>query len=219
MTELAVVVKPIILILSCKRDIENGSNDVCRQTWIKEWGHLVDYRFFIGNSDTGCPSVSWKCPLLQQDEIVLEVPDSYYFLPFKTQAMLGWALEKGYTHFFKCDTDTYVHIPRLLKSGFENHYYTGNFSITGSYASGGAGYWVNAEAAKKLVDAKAYNGGEDKWVGSTLGGRDSGHNDIRYSHHFESLVNADGIATYSLRTREGYGPPLELLSWHDRITK
>ena len=37
-------------ITSCERDRNNGAADVCRNTWLRSWGHLVDFRFIVGRS-------------------------------------------------------------------------------------------------------------------------------------------------------------------------
>ena len=40
--------KPIILIASCQAYCTNGFNDAARDTWLKKWRGLVDYRFVLG---------------------------------------------------------------------------------------------------------------------------------------------------------------------------
>src|ERR1019366_9568414 len=40
--------KPVILIASCQAYRTNGFNDAVRETWIRRWGHLIDYRFVLG---------------------------------------------------------------------------------------------------------------------------------------------------------------------------
>jgi hypothetical protein len=155
--------KVLLAIESCHGHY--AQSQVIRSSWLLN--RNVDYRFFLGGRDyNGKP---------KPDEVWLDCADSYEELPFKTQGLLGWALEKGYDYVFKCDTDTYVCVPRLLTSGFWEHDYTGYFerckscrpSATGhcqclsgngerfySYASGGAGYWLSARAAAIVVGAK-----------------------------------------------------------------
>lgn len=80
--------KLLFAVSSCKRDSLNGANQACRDTWIptmKAAGH--DYRFFIGNGDGE----------LQDDEVRLDVPDSYIGPPWKARESLRWALDPKVT--------------------------------------------------------------------------------------------------------------------------
>lgn len=198
--------KPIILIMSCKRDQENGSNDGCRQSWIREWPNLVDYKFFLGN---GCKSTS-------EDEILLDVPDTYIWLPNKVQAALRWAAEKRYTNFFKCDTDTWIHLPRLLASDFTRSFQIGNH--------GGAGYWLDRTAAQLVIDAHFNNGGyEDHRIHGVVGEKLETVNDNRYTRCFsvEQFLQHDkvvggAITAHLIRTNEGYGPP-RMIEFHREL--
>jgi len=102
-----------------------------RNTWLK--GTEIDYAFFLGN---GTKSES-------KDEIVLDAPDDYRRLSRKVWCVFEYAVQNGYDYVFKCDVDTYVHIPRLMKSGFEEHDYLGHY--------GGSGYWVSQKAMSLLL--------------------------------------------------------------------
>lgn len=150
----------LIAIESCHA--HRPQNQLIRNTWLS--GRTVPYRFFLGQGP-GEP---------KGDEVFLPCGDDYASLPFKTQEIMRWALSEGYDFVFKCDTDTYVCVPRLLVSGFEPHDYVGCFatcksciptdsghcqcsSETGqrfySYASGGAGYWLSARAMRVVAEA------------------------------------------------------------------
>ena len=149
-------VKPLIAIQSCHAD--RSLAQVQRETWLAGIEKFpIDYRFFLGR-----PIDSELLP----DEIALDCPDDYYSLPFKTQATLKWALEHAYTHIYKCDTDTYVDVGRLLASGFEQHSYTGYFAK--GYIHGGPGYWTDAKAAQLIVAATPTGWAEDVFVWSIL---------------------------------------------------
>lgn len=99
-----------------------------------------------------------------QDVAELDCADDYASLPFKTQAICRWAMEREYDFIFLCDDDTYCCVPRLMGSDFHRYDYTGWFvrcvscepdeddhctCVTGeglrlhSYASGGSGYWLS----------------------------------------------------------------------------
>lgn len=95
------------------------------------------------------------------------VPDDYPSLPQKTRALCDWALEHtGWDFLFKCDDDTYVHLPRLLAAIPQGDYVGHGL---GGYASGGAGYWLSRRAAA-IVAARldALTGHEDQLVGAVL---------------------------------------------------
>jgi hypothetical protein len=148
-------VRPVILIMSCLRDVVNGANQACRETWLapaREGTLPVPYRFVIGRNPGFKPLA---------DEIVVDAPDDYEGLPWKGIEARKWALSQGFTHVFKCDTDTYVHIPRLLASGFEGHGFTGVIRVSpkpgygedGQFVSGGCGYWTGPVATRLVADS------------------------------------------------------------------
>lgn len=153
--------KVLVAIKSCWAHA--GRNEQCRRTWLLN--RAVDYRFFVGQGSS-------RYDLLP-DEAMLDCPDDYASLPFKTQAICRWSLEKDQDFVFFCDNDTYCCVPRLLGSDFYRADYTGFFvrcvscepdaeghctCVTGegqrlySYASGGSGYWLNRRAME-VVEA------------------------------------------------------------------
>lgn len=136
----------------------------CRDTWIGKWKDLADIRFFYGR------------PVLAgaDDEVYLDVPDEYLKLPLKIRQIILWALERGYDRIFKCDDDTYLHIPRLLASMDESDY-RGRPDSSNRYvhwAQGGAGYWLSRHSMEWLAtrDLKEWEAewAEDKFVGMAL---------------------------------------------------
>jgi hypothetical protein len=164
--------KVLLAILSCHRDRKLGYDQACRDTWLK--GADVDHRFFVGGPLTG----TWLT-----DEVHVEADDSYEGLPLKTRAICEWALGRGYDYLFKCDTDTYVHVPRLLASRYWRTDYRGFYRgdpLAGGYASGGSGYWLSRAAMGIIANHdmtrdylhhekwRGYWNGEDKQVGEAL---------------------------------------------------
>lgn len=162
--------KPVILIASCDAYRTNGFNQAVRDTWIRKWGRLIDYRFVFGRE---C-----KDPL--PDEIVVDAPDAYGALPYKIQDARRWATRNGYGHSFHCGTDTYIHVPRLLASGFEKFDYVG-FMMHDmhrlycgrniEFAQGGGGYWLSPRAAavvEKATIPDFVKAAEDVFVGNAL---------------------------------------------------
>jgi hypothetical protein len=142
-------VRILIGILSCKRDQEYHQQ--ARETWLKNCP--VDYKFFMGSST------------IELDEIKVEAPDSSKRLYKKIQKIVRYAVEQDYDFLFKCDVDTYVHVPRLLKSGFEKHDFSG---YNGAY--GGSGYWLSRRAMQVLLDSPSIDWcpTEDGWVYHSL---------------------------------------------------
>ena len=194
--------RPIILITSCSYRLTQ--NEECRETWLKTWGGLVDYKFVFGNGYT--PT--------RPDEIAFPVDDSYNGLPAKIQVSHKWAKEQGYTHILKTDCDMYIHVPRLLRSGFENFPFSGNRYYPEFIM--GAAYWLDQRATQVLIDTPlpypGTEGGDDVWVGRVMA--ENGiepHDDKRY-HIGENIPWDECI---SLHTS---GPPrLSMKEIHARF--
>ena len=154
--------KFVVLITSCAYHL--ARNEQCRSTWLKQWGHLIDYKFVFGQGYT----------LKHDDEIVFPVDDSYQGLPAKIQASHKWTVEQGYDFSLKTDCDIFLHIPRLLDSGFENYPYSGNvfWPATRHPFALGAAYWLDRHASEILANAPLppypANGGDDVWVGRIM---------------------------------------------------
>jgi hypothetical protein len=163
------MIEPILAILSCHA--ERHLHDQIRATWLKN--SVMNARFFLG------------APVLEDtaDEVFLDVPDDYNSVWQKVRAAVAWAFRLNYTHLFKTDTDTYVHIPRLLASGFENHDYLGCSRdwwdlYQGVFRNkwpcyGGVGYWLSRKAMAIILtdgasEAIGRGQGEDWWVYETL---------------------------------------------------
>ena len=118
----------------------------------------------------------------------LRVPDDYYSLIPKTQAICAWALKHGYERLLKVDDDCSIWVDRLTPSLFD---YAGipiaandcgstvppgaparpRGTYPHKYASGGA-YWLSRKAMTIIADAKP-NGdwAEDRFVGNVLAKR------------------------------------------------
>ena len=154
--------KPCILVSSCKRDVENGMNLAVRDTWATD--SKLPYFFILGDGN----KQRWA------DEVILNVPDDYLSLPFKTKHSIEWAVRCGFTHIFRAFTDTFIDTHRLLyDSNYASHPYIGNRSKDG-FVHGGPGYWLGPKAIKILIDAPIEKSKfendkyEDQWVGRVL---------------------------------------------------
>lgn len=193
--------KVLIACSSCWRDASNGSHDAIRETWGSKLPDGWDLRFFVGGID---PDENFIVPMdspgpgsigllsddkpdfpklftvpVQSDEVVLDVPDGYFYLPWKTTESLRWALDQGYDFVLRCFTDTYVYPDRLLRSRFYLHDFTGrsfvcppcksHSNVTHPAPHGGAGYWTSRKAAQAIVDyPEQTHWGEDTHVGFVL---------------------------------------------------
>lgn len=166
--------KALLAIVSCGRD--KSLEQIQRQSFLRNCP--IDYRFFTGDDRFRSGD----------DVVMLQTPDDYISLAYKTKALCRWALEAGYDRLFKCDTDTYVRPERLLAAAPE-HEYVGYFSYAAgpllppgshhAYASGGSGYWLGRramelasrmEAKEDRIDpVRGSLHGEDVQVGWLMG--------------------------------------------------
>lgn len=146
-----------LMIMSCARDQTNGVNDACRRTFLREWP-VLPHRFVIG------------APAVEDDELSVDVPDDYGALQLKQRAAYTWALtlDREVTHVFLSFTDTYIHIPRLVHSGYEKHDYMGLQCKHGSaWLSGGNGYFLSRRAMQVILAAppREYEQGDEaEWT-------------------------------------------------------
>lgn len=176
----------LIAVSSCWKDL--ASNQAIRDTWAKYVPRDWDLRFFLGNrnftdeeqarlftpewigspgtlgnlaASTAKKAVIGKPNDLKPDEILIDCPDSYLGLPWKTTESLKWALERNYDGIVRCFVDTYLFADRL---GAHQ-----NFSVDSAGWAfgcapcpahpdshhlcplGGAAYWLSAKAAKAVV--------------------------------------------------------------------
>ncbi len=149
MSECSPGTNPIILILSCAADRQNGRDDAARETWIKRWGDQIPHRFCYG----------WKPGhITGEDEIALTCQDDYSHLWYKQREAYRWAFgkdqwdrENSYSHVFICCNDTYVRVPHLLASDYTRGDYVGRCCANERYASGGAGYWLSRRSLLTII--------------------------------------------------------------------
>jgi hypothetical protein len=182
--------------MSCVRDRENGRQQAAERTWTRAWPGTIDYKFVIGGGAMASSSHDFVC----------NEPDTYDGVPAKFRAARKFALDRGYNHIFHACIDTWINIPRLLTSGFENHDYTG-YRCDEGHGSGGMGYWTSAKAAQVLMDTP-YNGDyEDRWVGAALASAGiSLYEDRRYSSPANPNRPHDEITLHLSRGTDNYDP-------------
>jgi hypothetical protein len=202
--------RALIAIKSCARDTENGFNDAVRNTWLRDLKG-ANYVFVLGRG----------AKHTKPDELILDCPDDYLGLPWKTKALIEWSIQHEFDFTCLVDTDTFVRPGRLLASGFEQYDYVGWFNGTPgqpkevyrclwAWASGGSGYWVSRKAAREIVRADMATKSmcpelripcEDLGVGQVLGplimeGVISAKHDPRYFRGYSPDFKADITAHY-----------------------
>jgi hypothetical protein len=192
------ITKALIAISSWVKGATNGDNQAMRDTIFKEISRFpgLDYKFFIGD---GTPTGDDDTELLRsletrfcypghkvkalatktqekftyepkEDEIILHVPDGYLYMSYKTKESHRWAIDNGYEYIFQCFPDTFIHLHRLISSGYANHDYIGHRigDVPPLYASGGCGYWLSRKASRLLINEPIKDWAEDRWVGDTM---------------------------------------------------
>ena len=195
--------KPIILLAAYQGYKARGDQDACRDTYLKEWGHLIPHRF-VYDREYADP--------LADDEIRVDCPTGFMECVFKTHQGVKWALENGYDYVFSAPTDCYIIIPRLLASGFEKLDYTG-FQADEGHIGGGSGYWLSKSAMEIVAARSPILDYEDRWVGTVL--RENfirGVHDPRYWDIGQPWQ--EGIITVHLSKATGVYDPLWMVNQH-----
>lgn len=153
------------------------------ETWGVDGTKLpgVDVVFLIGDPTSLMPYRRGNC-------LYLPCPDDYESLPQKTRWFCLWALCHTQSKFlFKCDDDTYVHVPRLI-AAIDNKEWrkpvvARRNQIDRYRIHGGAGYLLSRRAAMAIAARlETLQGLEDWSAGEAL--RESGlrvHNERRFN--------------------------------------
>ena len=143
------------MITSCARDRGNGSQDVCRLTWIREWG--CEYRFFIGRGSLN--------PMA--DEVQFDVDDSFNHVVDKEHMAFQWAIDQGYDYVYTSSPDCYRILPVMLATPFSEHDYYGSRVLHEFYA-GGCGFWLSRRSLEVLANSPVCRDYPDKAIGIVL---------------------------------------------------
>jgi hypothetical protein len=155
------MLKPLLSIGACRRDLENGRLQAVRDTWLPACEGVIDHIFLIGGQRDVPVDALWTGEA-----------DGIDSLAQKTHAACVYALEHGHTHLFQCFTDTYVRPERLIASDYWRHEYIGyhgGHENALNYASGGAGYWLSKRCIELVaLEIPPMEWAEDRWVGQAL---------------------------------------------------
>ncbi len=188
-------IKPFVAVHSCVKFANNGVHQAIRDTWGKTCPWPVF--FFIGKPGKvpvegmtasfiqdckkwnflggDSPKLRvWDSPEVLNheplpDEIVVDCYDAYIAIPWKKKEITKFQLKHGYTHCLQIVGDSYVQDwKKVMGSGFEKHKYCGVHAEDKVCCYGATGYWLEAEAAKLLLEEPVEFWSEDYWVGVTM---------------------------------------------------
>jgi hypothetical protein len=151
--------KILIAIVSCHLPKKKAFREAQRKTWLKNIS--IDYKFFFGRGAARNPLT---------DEVFFDCRDDYDGIPEKAKKIYQYAVEHEYDWVFKVDDDSYVFVDRLLRSGFQNHDFSGRKNYCwGGYASGGPGFWLSSKAFSIIANEPISDDtADDRWIGQVL---------------------------------------------------
>lgn len=206
--------KPLICIFSCQADRENGRQASAENTWFNEWRHEpVTIKFLLGRTAKDS---------IMDHELIVDADDGYWGCVHKAQEARKYAFTLGYDYIFQACIDTWIHVPRLLASGFEQHDYIGYYADWPhfKYAGGGSGYWTSAFAARALFEATppAGNCYDDVWTGDIMHKTDIAfHHDSRYYGHGRAPLKPDEkMISMHLSHSTGGFDPKQMYECHEK---
>lgn len=159
--------KIFIAIISCQNN--KDKREKCRETWLKKLPENVEYKFFIGADDSYIND--------EDDVVCLRVNDSYAHLPEKIINVIFHVYNNEYDFdwFGKCDDDTFLRCDKLESILTPDNHAVGKMSTFGSFAYGGAGYFIKRNVINALVYAYKNgfldvikSGGEDIIIGEAV---------------------------------------------------
>ena len=179
--------KMLIGIITCHAHTQ--FQQAIRDTWLSQVPSAVDVRFFSGAGATREP---------KDDEVFLNVPDDYFSIPEKAQAMFKWAFDSGYDFAAKVDNDVVLSPEKWLASGFEQYDFIGPRNLNGKveeiHTPWGFFYILSRKAIKLVIEAALpgrpgsthhrYVANDEAWISTVL--HVNGivlHDDQRYFLH------------------------------------
>jgi hypothetical protein len=150
----------VIFATTCKHNKERAQS--CRDTWMPEVSKL-GYKAMLVIGD---PDQKEKF-IMKGDTLHVRCPDTYAALPAKTKMITEYFVRHcDEKYMFKCDDDTYIRAGAFHTYDKRNADYIGR-SIekpTHTYASGGAGYFLNKVAASIIAFSDMPDYGYEDWL-------------------------------------------------------
>lgn len=173
--------KLLIAIKSCEYDRNRGAHQLVRDTWGQD---VTGADLFFFTARTGCAD---------SDEIIVNAPDDYPGLPFKTREIIRYTIGRDYDFIFLCDTGSFLIPHHLMEYNFKNSDYLGYWGLSSGtfpytdgdsryqtssfiskcypWASGG-GYSLSRRAMGLIADEEPNVFSEDLWVAQVLAKND-----------------------------------------------
>ncbi|MGN0836193.1 MAG: hypothetical protein ACI4OS_02025 [Akkermansia sp.] len=138
-----------------------AKREACRKTWLANIPEGVTYAFFVGGQQ----------PEGEPDVWALDAPDTYNGLPEKVRAAFARALTvPGWSYLFKCDDDSFIHLPRLKElveaQDGKRRIVSWHGRVQPWSSHGGAGYLLTRELVECIVaDSRLQlRGAEDREI-------------------------------------------------------
>lgn len=184
--------KLLVAVKSCHRDRIEGFHQAIAATWARDFDKDVIVKCFVGvepNQSRFMGHPSGSAITLASNEVLVDAPDDYMSLPFKTREICRWSLSRMIDHVFLCDCDTFVNAKALrelnysifdyagfFRGGdeevgrqFEYQDHMGKYPECWSWASGGIGYFLSKRACLEVADTYPRVWAEDMYVGQIMG--------------------------------------------------
>ena len=182
--------RKLVAIMTCHQ--KTAWADAQRKTWVKDvvGKGYADVKFFLGQPNDHSQ--------LLNDEVWLDVEDSYAGIPLKVQAICKYAEERCYDYVAKCDDDVYVAPERFLvlplTADYIGRFRTPHGSVYPSCFASGFFYWLSNRAAK-IVAETPWNGDwmDERFVATALARRGiTGYSD--FINYQVSGPHTEGLA-------------------------
>ena len=193
-----------ICVLSCFKDKINGTHDAIMATWGKDVPSSWDLRIFMGGSSwipeqdptvldfvgepgtlahmdakKAAPTPRTDLPLLPEEVVLPDAPDTYLGLAWKGQVMRQWAIDQGYQGVFIAMADTFIRVKRLVGAySMRDHDVVAQVFPAGASKAypikncpcphGGHGYWLSRKAMMAIAEDPVRHYSEDQNVAFAL---------------------------------------------------
>lgn len=158
--------KTLIAIVNA-RSRQHSWAEAVRSTWFKQTpSDKSDVKFFVGRGDS----------VVLEDTVELDCDDSYLGLPDKVREIVRYAYSHEYRYVLKCDDDVILKPNLWLKSGYDEHKYSGRANRRPNardnfYIPMGFFYVMDRECMGFVKDASLpspHNNDDERWVAKIL---------------------------------------------------
>lgn len=178
----------LVAIMGCELHARDGHHQAIRETWGSNLTGWADLKFFVG-----CGGQE-----LDADEVRINCSDVKEQLIYKVEGLLRWAVDAGYSSILKVNTNTYVNVDAIRRTGHSECDYAGmSVGQLGQIYSNvpgihgfiqGSASWLSNRAARIVLDSEVaayaervgppllgytewispYPHSEDLWIGQVL---------------------------------------------------